>query len=162
MKTEEEDNFANIQKPDTLNLNALHENDLSSTDALKLSPRKTEREKKNVNYANLNRGTGLNPIEEDDDDNKLKKQDSKKTGNHLEVQRKVQEMFDSLKDHEHSMLFNKFLDKNHSMYNEVKDVYTTLELLILQFQTGDKFYKNTDEIATDIRKMIQTMMKMSM
>lgn len=80
---------------------------------------------------------------------------------HLEVQKKVQEIFDKLKSHEHAALFNKFLDKNHQSYNEVVGSYTTLELLILGFQTGDK-YKSTDEVAADVRKMIQTMMKMAM
>jgi len=98
----------------------IDQNDLNSADALKLgSPRKTElREKKSVNYANLNKGTGLNNEEEDSEGQKLKKQNSKMQS-YLEVQKKVQEIFDKLKSHEHASLFNKFLDKNHPCYAEV-------------------------------------------
>ena len=66
-----------------------------------------------------------------------------------------------MKKHEHSSLFNKPLDVNHPMYNDVKSEYTTLSMMELHFKIGQK-YTNTNQIATEFRNMIMWKFKMAM
>jgi hypothetical protein len=87
---------------------------------------------------------------------KLKKADSKKITT-TEIQRKMQDLFETMKTHEHAWLFNLPLDQNHPLYNKVKDEYTTLSMLDLSFKIGNSF-KNTDEVAIKFRKMIMIRM----
>jgi len=156
----------NIIKP-LVNMATIKENyEYTSMDPPKLSPtpRKSERERKNISYDKLNKGGADSDDEEYDSKdpagNKIKKIDVKKS-NYVEINRKVQDMLETMKKHEHSHLFNLPINKNHPLYNEICANYTTLSMIDLHFKIGDK-YKNTDEIATEFRNMIMTKMKMSM
>jgi hypothetical protein len=150
-------------KPD-LNLSSIK--DFIDKDQLqpKLSPtpRKSERDRKNISYDKLNKGAVDSEDENQGQDalGKPKKPDGKKC-NVAEVNKKMSELIESMKKHEAANLFNQPLDTNHSMYSDIKDKYTTLSMLDLHFKIGDQF-KNTDDIATEFRKMIMIKLKMSM
>lgn len=125
------------------------------------TPRKSERDRKNVSYVQLMKGeVDLQDEAAGQDDNKQKKLDVKK-GTIQEVNKRVSDLIETMKKHEAAHLFNQPLDSNHKLYEEIKDQYTTLSMLDLHFKIGDK-YKNTDEIATEFRKMIFNRLKMSM
>ena len=120
------------------------------------TPRKSERERKHISYAKFVKGEREtdeeDPILGDGMANKLKKVDSKKIST-SEVHRKMQELFETMKQHEHADLFNKPLDQNHPLYNDIKAEYTTLSMLELSFKIGNTF-KSTDEVANKFRNMI--------
>ena len=144
-------------------MNNIVDSDLENPDALKVtSPRKTElREKKNVNYLQMNRVGSIVSPDDSEEATKIKKQDSKKAFQLEEVKKRVNELFEKINSHEHTPLFNAHLDQNHPNFEEVKSKYTTLALICLQYQTADK-YKATDEICQDIKRMISTNMQMAM
>jgi hypothetical protein len=79
----------------------------------------------------------------------------------LEIQKKMGDVFETMKKEPSAHLFNQPLNTNHPMYEEVKGNYMTLTMLDLHFKIGNK-YKNTDDLATDFRNMIMNKMKMSM
>jgi hypothetical protein len=147
-------------KPE-LNMDVVKDNSNDYAPKLSPTPRKSERDRKNISYDKLNKGA-VDSEEESPENGGVKKLklDAKK-GNLAEIQNKIKELFEKLKAHEHSHLFNQPLDTNHSLYHEVKDKFTTLSMLDLYFKIGDK-YKTTDEIAQEIRGMIMTKFKMSM
>lgn len=125
------------------------------------TPRKSERERKNISYDKLNKGAA-NSDEEDLDQRDLPGKGNKKKIVWADsVIKKVTELFETMKTHEHSHLFNQPLDTKHPMYDEMRANYMTLSMLDLHFKIGDK-YKTTDEIANDFRSMIMAKMKMSM
>ena len=146
-------------KPD-INMNFIQETE-GNIEPSKLSPtpRKSERERKNISYDKLNRGSAVS--EEEDLEMKELKLKNLKRATFLETQKKVQDLFESMKKHEHASIFNQPLQSTHPLYNEVRSNYTILSMLELHFKIGDK-YKNTNELAADFRSMIMTKLKMAM
>ena len=122
-----------------------------------IETRKSERERKNIRYDKFAVGLpdsddefkdiSANPTMVKQESNKQKKLEQKAGAKNApsENQKKCQDLFDTLKADPNSDIFNRPLDVNHPLYEELKNDYQTLSMIELHFKIGNK-YHNTDKI----------------
>ena len=128
------------------------------------TPRKSERERKNISYDKLNKGAANsdeefdNPLERTQSMNfrDMRKKststppDAKK--NNEEVVAKVEKLFEYLNSHQYANLFNPISDPNHPACT----VFAKCQHLLYMIDQRMKMdsYQNTSQIGKEIRIMI--------
>ena len=135
-------------------------NGIADNDPRKLSPtpRKSERMTKNIQYDKMNKGLETYGEEYKSEANKGETKVVKVQEN---IQ-KISDLLESMKKHKSAHLFEQTLEMSleHSKYNEVKDSYQPLSVLVLNFNIGT-MYKTSDEVIKDLMIMIRNRMMLA-
>lgn len=138
----------------------MEDNGLADNDPRKLSPtpRKSERMTKSIQYDKMNKGLDTYGEEWKGEQGKA---EAKMVKMHENIQ-KVKDLLEKMKQHKSAYLFEKTLDmsQDHPKYNEVKDSYQNLSVLVLNFNIGTK-YKNSDEVIKDLMILIRNRMMLA-
>ena len=83
-----------------------------------------------------------------------------KRSNNAEIQKKVEDMLETLKKSDHAHLFNQLLAKDDALYEKYGKNQMTLSFIELNIKMGR--YQSTFKLGQDIRQMVAVKMEVAM